>query len=194
MISYSQLDVFDFYNNLNLYNNIKKIDDINHINFHKNVLVNSNINNNNNYYNIIHSTNECKINQNIENNNKNNLEIKDNTKDLVIKIESQNISNESNNLSINKKKIKLKNKYSKYRGVTKNKKKWQVCFWMKGKNFYVGSYSSEILAAKIYDIIAIRKKGNKAKTNFKYNIKQINEISNINVNNIFEIIYKIIFD
>ena len=60
------------------------------------------------------------------------------------------------------------------------------------KNTYLGSYISETNAAKVYDLMAIKKNGIKAKTNFKYNKKQIKTIfkMNINVNNIFEIVSK----
>ena len=48
---------------------------------------------------------------------------------------------------------------------------------------YIGSYISEEKAARIYDILAIKNFGIKAKTNFIYNhfqIKKINE-SQINI-------------
>ena len=63
------------------------------------------------------------------------------------------------------------------------------------KNTYIGSYDSEEIAAKIYDIMVIKKKGIKAKTNFKYNIYEINKIIkadiNINSNYILDIISNI---
>ena len=81
---------------------------------------------------------------------------------------------------------------SKYRGVTKNKKKWQAYIWVNNKNMYLGSYINEKIAAKIYDVMAIKNKGTKAKTNFKYNIEQINEINKIDfdINNIYEVVCK----
>ena len=59
----------------------------------------------------------------------------------------------------NKKKniFKVSNKISRYRGVSKNKKKWQVYIRINKKNTYFGSYSCEKIAAKIYDIMAIKK-------------------------------------
>ena len=48
----------------------------------------------------------------------------------------------------------------------------------KGKS-YVGSYSSEEFAAKIYDILAIKLRGIKARTNFKYTYEQIKKIVNL---------------
>ena len=41
---------------------------------------------------------------------------------------------------------------------------------------YIGTYSSEELAARVYDISAIKNKGVKAITNFNYSPKQINNI------------------
>jgi hypothetical protein len=72
---------------------------------------------------------------------------------------------------------------SKYRGVSKNGNKWQVLIMINKKICYIGSYISEEKAARIYDILAIKNFGIKAKTNFIYNhfqIKKINE-SQINI-------------
>lgn len=48
------------------------------------------------------------------------------------------------------------------------------------KNTYLGSYSSEKFAAKIYDFMSIKKNGIRAKTNFTYNYKQIERIYYLN--------------
>jgi len=57
---------------------------------------------------------------------------------------------------------------------------------------YIGSYPSEELAGRIYDILSIKTRGIKAKTNFIYNSTQIKKISEINIDikdkNIIEII------
>jgi hypothetical protein len=45
---------------------------------------------------------------------------------------------------------------SKYRGVSKNGSKWQVLIMANYKKFYLGSFLSEDLAARIYDIQAIK--------------------------------------
>ena len=60
-------------------------------------------------------------------------------------------------------------------------------------NTYLGTYSSEKTAAKIYDIMAIKKNGFKSKTNFKYTNTQIKKISrlDIEIDNIFDIVKKI---
>ena len=48
----------------------------------------------------------------------------------------------------------------------------------RGKS-YVGNYNSEELAAKIYDILALKYRGIKARTNFKYTYQQIKKIGEI---------------
>lgn len=68
-----------------------------------------------------------------------------------------------------------------YRGVSKNGNKWQTIIHYKKKKEYIGVYPSEELAARIYDIIALKNRGIKAKTNFIYSISQINNIIESNV-------------
>ena len=41
---------------------------------------------------------------------------------------------------------------------------------------YIGTYYSEELAARIYDIVSIKRMGIKAKTNFLYNNEQVSKI------------------
>ena len=64
------------------------------------------------------------------------------------------------------------------------------------KNNYIGSYPSEELAARIYDILAIKNRGIRARTNFFYNGIQIKKILEKNINikcdNISDIIKQII--
>lgn len=59
---------------------------------------------------------------------------------------------------------------------------------------YIGTYPSEYIAARIYDILALKIKGFKARTNFKYNYNQIIKICeaeiDIKAKNIDEIISK----
>ena len=50
------------------------------------------------------------------------------------------------------------------------------------KKYYLGSYPSEELATRIYDIHALKKFGIKARTNFIYNNIQIKNISEKNIN------------
>jgi len=84
-----------------------------------------------------------------------------------------------------------KERSSKYRGVSKNGHKWQVLIMINNKNCYLGNYPSEDLAARIYDIQAIKSWGAKAKTNFSYDNNQIKKIYNkkfnLNCNNISDI-------
>ena len=50
------------------------------------------------------------------------------------------------------------------------------------KNYFLGNYSSEELAARIYDIQAIKAWGIKARTNFVYDKNQIKKIYNKEIN------------
>ena len=166
---------YHYLNDLNLYNNDKNIENLNKNDLHKNNIIKNNFDKSNfNYFNILKNEIKSNINIEIKNNNQYTIELKENAKYLKIKHESNNIINK-------KKKNKFKIKLSRYKGVSKNKKKWQSYIWFNGKNNYLGTYNSEKIAAKIYDIMAIKKKGNKAKTNFQYNMKQINEISKTNI-------------
>ena len=71
---------------------------------------------------------------------------------------------------------------SKYRGVSRNGNSWQVLTMINKKKQYLGSYQSEELAARIYDIQAIKNRGFKARTNFTYNNIQIKKILEKNIN------------
>jgi len=70
---------------------------------------------------------------------------------------------------------------SKYRGVSRNGNQWQVLIMFKNSKSYVGLYPSEEIAARIYDILAIKKRGIKARTNFKYNSRQVDKIFSSNI-------------
>lgn len=70
---------------------------------------------------------------------------------------------------------------SKYRGVSKNGAGWQTIMMFKRNKPYIGTYSTEELAARIYDIASIKKFGIKSKTNFLYNNEQISKILNANI-------------
>lgn len=77
--------------------------------------------------------------------------------------------------------IKKRFRKSMYRGVTKNGKKYQVIISYKKKNRYYGVYPTDEIAARAYDIISIKNKGIKASTNFKYDLHQIQKISEVNI-------------
>jgi len=85
---------------------------------------------------------------------------------------------------------------SQYRGVSKNGYQWQVLIMVKNNKNYIGSYPSEELAARIYDILAIKNRGFKARTNFVYNNNQIKKICeneiDIKSENISDIIEELI--
>ena len=72
--------------------------------------------------------------------------------------------------------IIAKKRSSKFRGVSKNGNKWQVLMMVNNKKYFLGNYPSEELAARIYDIQAIKSWGIKAKTNFVYDNDQIKKI------------------
>ena len=85
---------------------------------------------------------------------------------------------------------------SRYRGVSKNGNQWQVLMMIKKNKSYIGSYPSEELAARIYDVLALKNRGVKARTNFQYTSKQIENICkaeiDIKAKNIYEIISQFI--
>ena len=157
---------------------------------------NSNENNHLNSDNIINS----KQSENINKTNKKNKIIKKKEKPLLIESETNNeikaiknnksvylnscllnSSSASRNLKqINKTTfISERKRRSKFRGVSKNGNQWQVLLMHNKGKSYVGSYSSEEFAAKIYDILAIKLRGIKARTNFKYTYEQIKKIVNL---------------
>lgn len=100
------------------------------------------------------------------------------------------INNRNSPFEKKKNKFKVITKTSRYRGVTLNKKKWQAYIRVNNLNTYLGSYSSEKTAAKVYDLMAIKKNGFKAKTNFKYTNKQIKKITKlvIDIDNILDMV------
>lgn len=78
--------------------------------------------------------------------------------------------------------VKRSKTSSKYRGVSKNGNNWQALIMANNTKYYIGSYPSEELAARAYDIHAIKKRGVKARTNFPYNNTQIKNIYEKNIN------------
>ena len=113
---------------------------------------------------------------------KTNNEIKVLKNNKVVYINKDLLNNYSTSRSVKKlKKINFvirKNRSSKYRGVSKNGSKWQVLMMINNKKYFIGNYPSEDLAARIYDIQAIKSWGIKARTNFVYDKNQIKKIYN----------------
>ena len=172
-----------------IYKNYSKVKNNNHFNYSKKF--------------IIENSNSIFINNNGENGSKKkNSENKINSLSDSIKIKKN-----AKLIYMNKSLIKPKNKKNEvvvgkrrrsslYRGVSKNGNKWQVIIHSKYNKAYIGVYKTQEIAARIYDIISIKDKGIKAKTNFEYNIRQIQNINeayvNYNAENIEEIIYDLI--
>ena len=71
-----------------------------------------------------------------------------------------------------------KSRRSKYRGVSKNGNNWQVLIMVKKKKKYLGSFSNEEEAAKVYDKFALQSHGIKAKTNYDYTKEELEKIMN----------------
>ena len=168
--------------------------------------------NKNNYFKIINIDSEEK-NRTINNtstlkeeselnNCQNNNEVKvlKNNKAVYVNSYLLNSPSTSKNLKkLNKITFINKNKRSsRYRGVSKNGNQWQVLMMHKKGKSYVGSYTSEETAARIYDILAIKYKGIKARTNFKYTYQQIKKIGDskidIKASDINEIITRLTLD
>ena len=114
------------------------------------------------------------------NNNENNNEVKVLKNHKAVYVNSYLLNSPSSS-----KKLKKLNKIafigkskrsSRYRGVSRNGNQWQVLIMLKRGKSYVGSYTSEEFAARIYDILAIKYRGIKARTNFKYSSEQIKTI------------------
>ena len=168
-------------------NNNKKFENINS---NPDSLDSTNNNIKNKYFNITNYESEEKINNNNIINTKKESPIDvDNERNNEIKVLKNNKAVYVNSYLLNSpsasKKLKQLNKItfigkskrsSKFRGVSKNGNQWQVLLMYKKGKSYVGSYSSEEFAARIYDILAIKLRGVKARTNFKYSYEQIKKI------------------
>ena len=94
-----------------------------------------------------------------------------------------NLYQYSNNFQKSKKIIFIDvgRRRSKYRGVSKNGNQWQVLIMINKSKSYVGTYTTEDFAARVYDILAIKNRGDKAKTNFIYSESQIRKICNTDI-------------
>jgi len=179
-IKYQNYDNFikiDRYKNYKSYNNLYKIEKCN------NIFINSNNN----------SEKERKSINNLNNidNLSNEIKVKKNNKMIYINKLLIKPKNKKKDMILLKKK-----RNSIYRGVSKNGNKWQVIIFSKYKKSYIGLYNTQEIAGRIYDIISIKNKGIKAKTNYIYNIHQIQKIIDSNIDykseNIEEIISHLI--
>ena len=147
------------------------------------------------YFNIIKNINRKCL---FDSNNNNEIKVLKNKKEVYI---DRYFSKENSTLrslkKLKKNKFEIRKKTSsKYRGVSKNGNKWQVITMINNKQYYIGSYLSEELAARVYDFLSIKNRGIKARTNFIYNNIQKNNIceSKINIKscNISDIIKQLI--
>ena len=185
----------------------KNIFNIRQENNNINININSSLNNNNNksnFFNLFNTGLKTKSNDNNDNslllNESDNNEIKVLKNNKVVYVNNYLLNSYST-----AKKIKKFNKIafvgrskrsSKFRGVSRNGNQWQVLIMLKRGKSYVGSYNSEEFAARIYDILALKYRGVKARTNFKYTSKQINKIREMDIDikskNLDDIITQII--
>lgn len=66
---------------------------------------------------------------------------------------------------------------SKFRGVCKNRRKWQAVMWVNGKRQYLGTFTNEEDAARAYDFAALQFRGDKAALNFPGGKEAVNPTS-----------------
>lgn len=173
-----------------LNNKINIITDDKKANLNNTSIINNNSMKSIRYFNII--KNKYKYSQNNE------IKVLKNKKAVYVNrylLNSYSTSRSLKKLEQSKFEIRKKTS-SKYRGVSKNGNKWQVLIMKNNKKYYKGSYLSEEIAARIYDIMAIKNFGIKARTNFIYNHIQIKKIKeskiNIDSDNINEIMEQLI--
>ena len=183
-------------------NNIRKEICNKNIKYKNNSLINMHnktITEKKNVFNVIHIKNKKKYKKNDKNFSEYNNEIKmlKNHKIVYANKSLLNSYSTAKNIKEFNKKIFIKKskRSSIYRGVSKNGNQWQVLMMINKNKSYIGSYPSEETAARIYDILALKIKGFKARTNFKYNYNEIIKICetqiDIKAKNIDEIISKI---
>ena len=148
-------------------------------------LINTNIINNNSmksirYFNILKNNDKYSFDED----QNNEIKVLKNKKAVYVNRYLLNSYSTSRSLKkLEKSKFEIRKKTSsKYRGVSKNGNKWQVLIMINNKKYYKGSYLSEEIAARIYDIMAIKNFGIKARTNFIYNHIQIKKIKESKIN------------
>ena len=166
-------------------------------------------NNKNNFFNIINIKGEEKQKNNYFNEKSDtsllNLEENSNEIKVLKNHKAVYVNNYLLNTPTTSKKLKKLNKIafigrskrgSRFRGVSKNGNQFQVLIMQNKGKSYIGSYNSEEYAARVYDILAIKYRGIKARTNFKYSSQQIKKIYEMDIDvkskNIYDIIDELI--
>ena len=196
----------NIYNNININNNVNNIDIDNNIN--SNISNSCCLNNKKPFkkkylFTVDHFENirrkrkvYKKYIKKIDKNNE--IKVLKNKKVVYVNSSLLNSYSTSKNIKLfNKITFICKNKRtSKYRGVSKNGNQWQVLMMINKRKTYIGSYDSEAVAARIYDIISIKYRGIKARTNFKYTYNQIKKICQADIDikdkNIYNIFIQLI--
>ena len=173
----------------------------------KNSLDNNDITNDNkknNYFNVTHEEEKPKkkiIRKYISLKESNNeIKVLKNNKVVYVNTFLLNSYSTSKNIKkLNKIAFIGRNKRSsRFRGVSKNGNQWQVLMMINKNKSYIGSYPSEELAARIYDILSLKNRGVKARTNFVYTNQEIKKICEMDIDikskNIYEIISQLFED
>ena len=141
-----------------------------------------------NYFNITHIKTEKpkkKIRKKsiCQSENNNEIKVLKNNKVVYVNTFLLNSYTSSKNIKkLNKIAFIGRNKRSsRFRGVSKNGNQWQVLIMINKNKSYIGSYPYEELAARVYDVLALKNRGIKARTNFIYNSKQIQRICELDI-------------
>ena len=108
-----------------------------------------------------------------ENKVKEDSKIKNKKKIFFIK----KVSDREKEAEVEKKMKKYIYRGSKYRGVSRNGKTWQVLIMINRNKNYIGNFKSEEEAAKAYDEYAMKFHKNKARLNFSHRgfVKYVNK-------------------
>ena len=99
-----------------------------------------------------------------ENKSKKNISSKTKNKIFIIK----KVTDREKEAAEEKKMKKYIYRGSKYRGVSRNGKTWQVLIMINRNKNYIGNFKSEDEAAKAYDEYAMKFHKNKARLNFSH--------------------------